>query len=40
MEVVVSCLTCLDKGNKDFGDESEFLDTDGILVGVRYVEKV
>jgi hypothetical protein len=40
MEVVVSCLTCLDKGNKDFGDESEFLDTDGILVGVRYAEKV
>ncbi|OJJ97463.1 hypothetical protein ASPACDRAFT_32250 [Aspergillus aculeatus ATCC 16872] len=39
-EVVVSCLTCLDKNNELFGDEEEFLDDDGILVGVRYIEKV
>ncbi|PYI31380.1 hypothetical protein BP00DRAFT_415681 [Aspergillus indologenus CBS 114.80] len=39
-EVVVSCLTCLDKGNELFGDEEEFLDDDGILVGVRYIEKI
>ncbi|OKL64437.1 hypothetical protein UA08_00880 [Talaromyces atroroseus] len=33
-EVVVTCLTCLDPGNVDFGDESEFQDDDGIQVGV------
>ncbi|KAM3511403.1 hypothetical protein MY11210_004953 [Beauveria gryllotalpidicola] len=38
--LVKTCLTCLDANNEDFGDESEFLDGDGILVGVRYVEKV
>ncbi|KAK3646849.1 hypothetical protein LTR56_008337 [Elasticomyces elasticus] len=39
-KVVVNCLTCLDKDNPDFGDESEFQDSDGVLVGVRYIEKV
>ncbi|MCJ1231933.1 hypothetical protein MMC12_008612 [Toensbergia leucococca] len=39
-EVVVNCLTCLDKENADFGDQSEFEDLDGVLVGVKYVEKV
>ncbi|KAK7211488.1 hypothetical protein V2G26_018666 [Clonostachys chloroleuca] len=39
-EIVETCLTCLDQGNVDFGDESEFQDPDGILVGVRYIEKV
>ena len=39
-DVVVSCLTCLDKNNEGFGDETEFEDEDGILVGVRYIEKV
>ena len=39
-QVVVSCLTCLDKDNEGFGDESEFEDEDGILVGVRFIEKV
>lgn len=38
--VVVSCLTCLDRGNQGFGDESEFMDEDGVLVGIRYIEKV
>lgn len=39
-EVVETCLTCLDPENVDFGDEGEFKDSDGILVGVRYIEKV
>ncbi|KAI1125885.1 hypothetical protein F5Y10DRAFT_294262 [Nemania abortiva] len=38
--VVKTCLTCLDHDNTDFGDEQEFLDRDGVLVGVRYIEKV
>lgn len=37
--VDMSCHTCLDKGNT-FGNEDEFLDEDGIEVGVRYIEKV
>jgi hypothetical protein len=39
-DVVVTCLTCLDPGNVDFGEEGEFQDEDGIEVGVRYIEKV
>ena len=39
-EIVETCLTCLDDNNTDFGDEEEFHDEDGILVGVRYIEKV
>ncbi|CAG8947871.1 unnamed protein product [Penicillium salamii] len=39
-EVVVTCLTCLDPENADFGNEDEFQDEDGILVGVRYIQKV
>jgi hypothetical protein len=39
-EIVVTCLTCLDKSNTDFGDDSEFEDADGVLIGVRYIEKV
>jgi hypothetical protein len=38
--IVQTCLTCLDKGNEDFGDESEFQDRDGVLIAVRYIEKV
>jgi len=38
-ETIVICLTCLDTSNT-FGDESEFLDENGILVGVRFIEKV
>jgi hypothetical protein len=37
--IVESCLTCLDIGNEDFGDESEFEDA-GTMVAVRYIEKV
>lgn len=39
-DVVVNCLTCLDAHNIDFGDRAEFEDEDGVLVGVRYIEKV
>ncbi|KAK5988211.1 hypothetical protein PT974_12351 [Cladobotryum mycophilum] len=38
--IVVTCLTCLDEGNEDFGDEEEMRDEDGILVGVRFIEKI
>ena len=39
-DIVVSSLTCLDPGNEAFGDETEFMDGDGLLIGVRYIEKV
>ncbi|KAF2498274.1 hypothetical protein BU16DRAFT_481068, partial [Lophium mytilinum] len=39
-EIVVTCLTCLDETNADFGDDSEFEDEDGVTIGVRYIEKV
>ncbi|PGH20123.1 hypothetical protein AJ80_03691 [Polytolypa hystricis UAMH7299] len=39
-QIVTLCLTCLDKTGNDFGDEGDFLDEDGILVAVRYIEKV
>lgn len=39
-QVVVMCLSCLDSDNNDFGDQRELYDNDGILVGVRYIEKV
>jgi len=38
--IVTTCLTCLDDDNADFGDVGEFHDEDGVLVGVRYIEKV
>ncbi len=38
--VVVSCLTCLDKDNKDFGEENYISDDEGILVAVRFIELV
>ena len=39
-QVVETCLTCLDPDNTNFGHASELLDEDGILVGVRYIDKV
>lgn len=39
-DVVVTCLTCLDAKNVDFGEKADFEDADGIEVGVRYIEKV
>ena len=38
--IVETCLTCLDPDNSNFGDASQFLDEDGVLVGVRYIDKV
>ncbi|KAF4636416.1 hypothetical protein G7Y89_g1656 [Cudoniella acicularis] len=38
--IVVTCLTCLDKDNEDFGDEDEMLDDGGILVAVRFMETI
>lgn len=39
--LTTACLTCLDKGDENtFGTEKELQDRDGILVGVRYIEKV
>ncbi|KAI0438914.1 hypothetical protein F4803DRAFT_533118 [Xylaria telfairii] len=39
-EIVETCLTCLDPNNIDFGDPSEFIDSEGVSIGVRYIEKV
>ena len=39
-KIVITCLTCLDENNPDFGDSNEFEDADGVLIGVRYIEKV
>lgn len=39
-DVVVSCLTCLDRDSPLFKEASDFEDEDGITVGVRYIEKV
>ena len=39
-QVVVNCLSCMDEMNEEFSNESEFADADGILIGVKYVEKV
>jgi hypothetical protein len=39
-KIVVACLRCLDPENGDFGTEQELKDEDGLLVGVRFVEKV
>ncbi|KAI1133712.1 hypothetical protein F5Y10DRAFT_260033 [Nemania abortiva] len=38
--IVETCLTCLDPDNIDFGDPREFMDSEGVSVGVRYIEKV
>ncbi|KAK4234626.1 hypothetical protein C8A03DRAFT_37582 [Achaetomium macrosporum] len=34
--IVETCLTCLDHGSADFGDEREFQDVDGVAVEARY----
>ncbi|KAK3112369.1 hypothetical protein LTR53_011434 [Teratosphaeriaceae sp. CCFEE 6253] len=39
-DVVINCLTCLDDDNVDFATHSDFEDADGVLVGVRYIEKI
>jgi hypothetical protein len=39
-QVVITCLTCLDDDNPDFGNPQEFQDEDEIRIGSRYIEKV
>ena len=40
-EIVISCLTCLDRGESNlFGNEADLQDDDGIVVAVQYIEKV
>jgi hypothetical protein len=39
-KIVLSCLTCLDKTDNGFGGEDQFVDEDGILVAIRYIEIV
>ena len=38
-DMVAACLTCLDS-DSEFGSEDEFFEDDGILVGVRYIQRV
>lgn len=38
--LTVACLNCLNGSNDNtFGTQSELMDKDGIIVGVRYIEK-
>ena len=39
-EIVVMCLTCLDQTENSFGLETDLLDENGLLVGVRFIETV
>lgn len=40
-DLVVSCLTCLDPDETNrFGSQADLQDEDGIIVGIRYIEKV
>ncbi|GAB7343238.1 hypothetical protein MBLNU457_1296t2 [Dothideomycetes sp. NU457] len=39
-DVVLSCLTCMDEKNIDFGTEDDLLDDDGMVIGTRYIETV
>ncbi|KAG9239395.1 hypothetical protein BJ875DRAFT_189723 [Amylocarpus encephaloides] len=39
-DIVLACLNCLEPGNEAFGSEEDLADEDGILVGVRFVEKI
>ncbi|KAF4159890.1 hypothetical protein CNMCM8927_001257 [Aspergillus lentulus] len=39
-QVVINCLTCMDESNRDFGDKEDFQDEDGVLIGVKYIERV
>jgi len=38
--VVVACLTCLDEDNEQFGDPADMMDENGMLVAVRFIEKI
>lgn len=36
----MNCLSCMVEKNEEFSYQSEFEDSDGILIGVQYVEKI
>jgi hypothetical protein len=38
-DVVLSCLQCLDNGEYG-GSNAEFVDEDGLVIGVRFVERI
>ncbi|KAE8139862.1 hypothetical protein BDV38DRAFT_280775 [Aspergillus pseudotamarii] len=39
-QLTTACLTCLDKGDENvFGNQAGLEDEDGIIVGVRYIER-
>jgi hypothetical protein len=38
-EIVLSCLQCLDEGENG-ESRAEYLDEDGVIVGVRFVESI
>jgi hypothetical protein len=38
-DVVLSCLQCLDDGENG-GSNAEFVDEDGLVIGVRFVESI
>jgi hypothetical protein len=39
-EAVLVCLKCLDKEDNSFAADAELLDENGVLIGVRFIEKV
>lgn len=40
-QLTTACLTCLDQGEETvFGNQADLQDEDGIIVGVRYIERV
>jgi hypothetical protein len=39
-QVIEACLTCLDLGNLEFGDQEDFQDEDGVEVGEMCMRKV
>jgi hypothetical protein len=39
-EAVLVCLKCLDKEDNPFAVDAELLDENGVLIGVRFIEKV
>ncbi|KAH6646529.1 hypothetical protein BKA67DRAFT_525453 [Truncatella angustata] len=38
--LVITCLTCLDHDSEDFKDQEEMHDEDGVLLGLKFIEKV
>lgn len=38
--IVISCLTCLDEGSDDFGEEVDASDRDGIALGMKFIQNI